>query len=405
MDADEDRRNSLVEVLAGFRDYRSYCDKYTDGFRKTGILTEDSYRRASVDQRTVLATADGGRFRFPGLVAIDLADRYAAQRCKQLTGREDTFLCALPLGTEADWSLGIRRTDSPRVPTGASVVFESLAAGNASRAGVLRKHEAMARVAGQGPFSLHEFSDPRLMDFPDNQSAWMAIYGVGFCSPSPPNCEETNPTVRVTAAWSTFRERHGMEDVNLGTFTGSYLLPSTMLADRPDLIDSLWSVSQVGFGDILGAHHPMDMAVGYDHFLGEILREDSFTVAYFRDGVVECFGFLDFSLQGANWLNQRSNALEGVHRIALTQDQVVVHFHELIARGESGAGYGVEVLRLFFDLAAIMGGNYLALFESTNLSSLYIPRIAERAIVSQEMLRFTSPVEEIERLNYWFGLL
>lgn len=143
------------------------------------------------------------------------------------------------------------------------------------------------------------------------------------------------------------------------------------------------------------------MEFSREFFDEQITSADTMTVVYFENGEPQCFSFIAPNFEMSDWLNQGSTSMKQQRKEAEENGRVPIHWYELISRGVRGMGFGEKVLGAFMELAARSGYAYQVFFESTNLSSLYIPKIVEQQIDNVDGLAFDERVAEIDRLNYW----
>lgn len=396
------------EMMVGRYDtYRAYCDGMTDGFRKTGIQDPLDYASAVIDPRTVFCRVDGEVF--PLIAPINYEDRYAADRCREMTEREETMLLTLPLTCVARGDVRLENLyGGMEFPRDFAVVVEEIEQTGQTAAERELGHKKLAELfRGLGNVEAGEFVHEDLRDNPDHRTAWMGMYSFAFASAvaTPENLPQHSSSKPSDVLERTWREYCAESDKPLTpeeNTSGTFLFSPEQLRDRRDIVDGLWEIAKIGFGEKLGAYHPMSMAVTEEFFRNELMVDGVYTVVTYHEGKPVCFGSLSFGMDNDDWLDRNSQVLCGELEAANIKRQTVAHFYELISNGPAGMSFSPSVLNLFIEIAGRTGLDYKVFFESTNLSALYIPKIANRQVRNSDKVVLTEPVRPVGKLHYWY---
>lgn len=387
--------------VAAFNEYRAHCDQTSDAFRRIGLLGRDSYLRAAGDPRTVFYEVDGHAM--PALVPIEYEGRYSSARCRSLTGKNMVMLLTAPL---ADVQRGLLRAVGVRQPgqhPDFAVVVEQFIPVDAGRPDQRERDDVVAGLAALGEFDQHEFVHPALQRVDLHRAAWMGMYDFSLTSAASAQPRtDASPYAKVVSAWHHMRselQRPALPDENCDE---TLLFTSEQLAEHPEIVDGLWAISQVGFGEVLGAHHPVSMEVTKQFFVDHISTPGMLTCVRYRQGRPVCFGFIALSMDENPWLDLDCSLLSRELADARAEGEVLVHFFELISNGAEGLGLSKDILGLFLAIAARTGDDYRVSFESTNLSGTYIPGIATKQIEQTPGLHLRTPVRMLGKLSYWY---
>lgn len=376
-----------VVPIASFEQYRTLCDS-VDEFRKVGIQSELTYKNVIEDPNSLYVEFDG--MQVPLLAPIDDEKMYQENRCKMLTEREDVRLLAVPLAL-----LDAQPGNPIRLPEHVAVIIEEFEPTQDS-------HELPGLFDAEG-IEVIDFRNPDLAGFAGHETAWMASYKVTPVSESetPRRFEGGRVTPELMNLWKAMREEKGEPTEIMEHATGVYFFSDQELVANPWVIDGLWGVSEKGFGENLGKGHPLSMEFSREFFDTQITAPDTMTAVYFENGEPLCFSFIAPNFSTSDWLNLESTAMQEYSRKAEESQRVPIHWYELISKGERGMGFGVAVLNEFMELAARSGYTYEVFFESTNLSSLYIPDMVASQVGATPGLHVEGEVEKIGQLNYW----
>lgn len=380
-----------TDVLS-FGSYRHLCDAI-DGFRKVGIQEEESYQRVLDDERTIFT--EYAACKIPLLSPLEYEKMYDAERCKLISGKKNAMLLAIPFSALEQMQLeAAYEIDKDTV-----VIVEEFVAADEP---VKLDHHDASRLpfTNAAPF---DFKNPALSRSPHNETAWMAAYRFDML----PRGDLLRPyeggrlADTIVQAWHEHCIEAGYPTSLEGNSTGTFLLSADQLAQRPDIVAQLWDISQIGFGKILGAHHPISMEFNKQFFDRQIVADNTVTAIHCVDGEVACFGFVGLDMKNNEWLNDESSILQREISKAQAEHKALVHFHELIGRGQRGMGYATKILNAFFDAASRTEYPYSVFFESTNLSSMYIPPLIVRDLDRSPAMARASDIDIIGKLSYW----
>lgn len=387
-----ERREELRR--ASYEEYRRCMDEATDDFRKVGIQDADSYYKICQDERTIYRTYRG--MQMPVFAPIDHEKMYNQDRCMQMLDSKQIFLLSLPIDSLWDESA------VAQLPDESAILVEEFVSPDSSPAGAEHALPAHSNLE----LTAYDFKNPELMGMPDNETAWMAAYTLDI-SPAASSAKEFDSDSysfrnEAIAIWRQYCQENSreLEPPEEGA-DGTYILTAEELTRRPEIIDAMWEISEHGFGKILGAHHPVSMEFNRDFFDSQVKSPNSFTTIRYVDGEAVCFGFLGLDMDNNDWLNTDSTPMQAQMRSAQEAGRPMVHFYEIISKGERGVGYSTDILDTFLLIASMTNYRYRVFFESTNLSALYIPQTAEKLASQSPHVRLDSPSRMLGKLSYW----
>jgi hypothetical protein len=368
--------------------YRELCDEFGGSFRQVGLVcSPEAYSQALQDPQTICVELGG--VLLPLLVPIEHVDGYDIARSKQLTGTEQTFLLTLPpilLGKGGD------QLHLPNLNMlDASVIVES-----PHLYTEVLKEMMPELLSSVGTFVSEDFIDPRPQAREGYRTASLSIYDARYAA------KDENGEVRPARNLS-FKELFAEELPEIPQINGK---PILQLFDAPtlansgnDLISEVWQLCADRF-DWLGEYHPVSIEDTKEFFMqillnkntNVIIRNDEqgepASVGLFMDGVQDCF-----------WLEE--SFLQAVEQDAARQHDRLHYFFGIVNRGEDDAGYARDIMALVSRLSARDGGTHRLVFESTNISSQYIPTMVRRYI-RDEGLEVITPIKKLDQIDYWF---
>jgi hypothetical protein len=139
-----------------------------------------------------------------------------------------------------------------------------------------------------------------------------------------------------------------------------------------------------------------------EFFEDQLFAPHAYTAVQYVNGLPVCFGSLAEGLDACSWLNPASPVIREVEAGAARNDQTVLFFSEIISNGEKGASHADGVIALHLAVGAATGRRHRILFESTNLSARYVPRLIGKGVADSPS-EFTEPITVLDNLNYRYA--
>ena len=368
-------------VLLSYGEYRELCDEMQPTlYRKTGIDSDENYEAALHSRRTRYLELNGRSL--PLFVPLEHAGGYNVENTKELTGREHIYALALPLQLLDDSSIDME-SHLAELEEDAAVIVQTEASETAVRKEALQENLSDWKVG--------EFTNPNLPD--ENKHARITLYSGVFTALD----DEGRLIPSQELSWqdrfdAEKKERH-LKDIDL--------IDGRTLRENPEPLDQLWALHDDRF-TWLGQYHPVSMQEDEDFF--KHIVENNHTTSFVRyeydeagnriPGCHACF-IEDPSL--IEWMSER---------FATSQDdERILFFYGIASRSSPGKTmhYAREIMELNSRLVKRGGGKTRLLFESTEISSLYIPRlVAQYAGEAPEGAVMTEPVHAISQVDYWY---
>ena len=370
-----------------YEGYRALMDEVSTAFRETGIVDALGYNRAMRDGRTVKIRV--GDTLLPLLAPIEHVSGYDVERTRTLVGQKNVYVLSAPIELLGSPDSEVIMPEEEGVEPGAfAIVAETDHAATDDAKMVLP--ELLAEI---GTYTPQRFLDTRIAD-PEGQAAFMGVYGARLVA-----VDEDGELIphRSSDFYGTY-ENLVAEGYPLTEHTK--LLDVHSLRDNEALVDELWDLCEDRF-EWLGEGHPVSMEDTKDFFVQVILSEDTHTlVRYDDDGKPACLGFFISGLDECGWLSKKFR--DSVTNGAMERDDRVLYFHGIASNSEGSAHYARDVVQLLSRITKEMGGAYLLIFESTNMSSQYIPKIVTYYIKESDGLTIDEPMHEIAQVDYWY---
>ena len=379
--------------VASFEGYRRYCDSNKKK-KKIGLQDEVAYQDALSDTVTQFIDIDGERI--PILARMKHEKMYDEVRCNDMCGCSNIMLLCLPAAVLEDVK------EKVEVGSDTAVIVEEFARDDTFDFG---SSHNIPEVFGEG-YETIDFSNPQLVGTP-HETAWMGGYDFTFGSDigEARQYDGMNLIHEVSDMWRSYSlnelDQQPLPQAEVGSIEGTFILTPEQLAERRDVSEALWGISEVGFGEVLGAHHPVSMQFNRDFFDKQITAPNTLTAVHYVNGEPVCFGFISLDMEHNPWLNEQFGVLNERVSHAQAQQRPYIHFHELISSGTDGMGYSTNILSTFLNIAKRMNYDFSVFFESTNLSSLYIPKIIEKEIESIDGIRMKEDIAMRGKLGYW----
>ncbi|HET8669559.1 MAG TPA: hypothetical protein VFM05_02730 [Candidatus Saccharimonadales bacterium] len=387
---------------ATYEEYRTFCNTETNAFRLIGIQNPDAYEAAKQDPRTVFCNIYGKRY--PAATPIGYEARYEAERCQELTGKPDVLLLSIPLCKVYGGAMAAEHlTGGSGLSSDFAILVEEMNVMGHHRNKEADHQALVEALSAFGPMQANEFVHPQLETVPGHETAWMGIYGFSFAAKYEKTMpDEVDPDTAFETAWLEHCAESGKSPIPGEAAEGTYILNAEQLRQHPEIVDALWSISEVGFGKVLGAFHPISMEVTRRFFDEQIMADGIHTAVRYHEGVPVSFGFLALNMEHQDWIDNKSTVMQQEIQGAADRNETLVHVFELISNGPKGMSFSPDILRAFLEIAGRTGRRYRVLFESTNLSAIYIPKIATRQVAQSDWVDMSSPVRLLDKVDYWY---
>ena len=367
--------------------YREIADTLNPAFRKTGIVDPGGYDRAMRDPRTVrLRIGEGlGVMEMPFLTPIEHVAGYDVERTKKLTGKQDVLLMTLPMVALTDAEIVASR-DEHSVPDRSAILIET-EHGETDDI----KQTLPSLLAELGPHQPADFLDKRI-EKPELQAATMAMYKARFTAAN----EQGEQLPRTNMSFHEAYEQLLAEGHELTKHTR--LLDVQQLRESEAMVNELWDLCKDRF-DWLGDAHPVSME-DTKEFFDQLVLNDNTLVRYDENGKMACLGFFMSGMDECDWV--KDSYSEGIEKEAEAAGDQVIYFYGIASNSTNAMHYSRDVVQLLSHITKRMGGTFLLVFESTNMSGQYIPDIVMDYIGKSDGVRVTEPVKKDSQVDYWY---
>ncbi|HSW91267.1 MAG TPA: hypothetical protein VLG09_01305 [Candidatus Saccharimonadales bacterium] len=375
-----------------YGEYRDLCDlAQPNVYRKTGISSPEGYESALNDENTTYIEMSGRRI--PLFVPLEDAGGYNLDTSQKLTDSQRVFALTLPLDLLYDAEVDLN-DHLEELGDGASVVVQT---------GSDQTQEVKERTLeklGESKWKIGDFLDVRCPE--GEQIARISMYASHF-EARDENGELIPPRdISMKEAYEEDRAETGI--------TNTVLIEASDIQARKVLFDQLWNLHDIKF-DFLGEYHPVSMQENEEFF--EVLLNDEYTKSIVRFGTDENGNEVP-KAQGiaieeegiqriVEWVNDRFG--DKIKVDAQANGERVQFFYGIASQSEPGEAlhYSEDIMKLYSRMCKRRGGKVALLFESTTLSSLYIPRLVAK-YVSEESngMTITEDVQAVSQLDYWF---
>lgn len=366
--------------VINYQEYRELRSAASTSFRELGLISQPLYEAAANDSTTKWGVYEGKRL--PWLVSIDYAAGYDAARCRQLTQRAQTYLLTI---SSTILSGLILETHGPLAD--AAVIVESPASE------YIAEVEALTSQPSFNNMHPADFIDPTIAD-ETKRVASMSVFK-GLLQPVVEG-SGISTTTSLSETWQQYRANPtALESIGND---GAKLLTAEDLAADDRLVDELWEICESRFGE-LGEFHPVSMEESREFFLDMLLAEGTSTIIKYDHGRPVCFGMFQEDISACTWLSEAFR--QKIKEEAATSEQAVLYYPELISR-KGAQAQSAAVIDLASRLIAERQRATLVVFETTNRSSVYVPRLVKRYVEGSGVLSLSNELIELDQLRYWY---
>ncbi len=374
--------------VVSFRKYRGLCDAASGtSYRKLGIVDSHGYAAALSDSRTIITTLKSG-LTIPLFVPMQYIGGYDAPRTQSLAKTHDTRLLAVPFSTLRH---EVSLAQHAAALRGVAVVVETPV--ELTKKAKTLFAEQFSVVSGT-PWRVHEFKDPRTPE--GRQNANISVYEAGFEAhdhagkPMP----DTGKTLTKSA-----RE--------LGLADNVTIIGSRDIHKNPELLAELWDLCAHKF-DMLGTFHPVSMEETQNFFEKMLGNQRTHSLVRFEvddkgKNKPVAHGFFMDDLSGASWLSDAY--IDDVEMRAAQKHEKIVFFYGIVSRStpEASMHYSASIMKSLSHIGKYAGGRFRLVFESTNLSGLYIPRLVnEYTQGDKDGMTMIEPIKCLTGIDYWY---
>jgi hypothetical protein len=372
--------------VVSYEEYRTLCDSLQpDVCRKTGIPSQEDYDIAQGDSRTVFMEID--TCRIPFFTPLECVSGYNQENCERMIESKNIFVLSLPFELLEDENIELRDY-LVKLDSDAAVIIET----PPSRTRSVK--EDISRQVSEG--IVRDFIDPRCPI--EHQSAQISVYKALMDA-----LDENGELLPMDTR--PLRELF-IEDVKATGNTETELVDAARIKEDEGLFEQLWELHDDKF-DWLGKYHPVSMQENKEFF--RKLMNDDHTVSFVRfdtdenDERVPVSLGCEIDFAKVNWLNDRFKGdVEG----GIDKEKGRIRFfYGIVSKSspEKMLHYAKDVIGLDSRLAKRSGGRTTVIFESTNMSSLYIPRIlTDYTNEEPNGVRLAQEVETLSQLDYWY---
>lgn len=360
--------------------YRELCDGLQPGlYRKTGIDSAENYEASLLSEKVRYIEINGQAL--PLFVPLEHAGGYNVEKTQELTGQEDIYALALPLRLldESDIDLETYLTGLG----GAAVVVQTEASETAPRQESLREN-----MTG---WTVENFVNPDLPD--ENKNARITVYSGEFAALDGDGELIPDKGLSMQERFAAEKEERDLKDIDL--------INGKTLRENPELFEQLWELHDDRF-TWLGQYHPVSMQESKEFFKSIVENEHTMSIVRYDydeagNRIPACHGCFIDDLGPIEWINERFAASQ--------EGEQVLFFYGIASRSSPGKTmhYAREIMELNSRLVQRGGGKTRLLFESTEISSMYIPRlVAQYAGEAPGGSTMVDPVHPVSQVDYWY---
>ncbi len=367
------------ESRVDYKGYRAVADELSPAFRETGIVDSGGYDRAMRDPRTIkLGVA--GDVELPLVTPIEYIAGYDISRSKTLADDPNVMVMSLPLAAISGQDVQIKQPSELEVAPTIIVETDHNETENVKQ--ILPK-----LLDGLGQYGVQDFLDERIKN-PEGKPASLSFYTSRFSAVS-----ESGEFLPPTG--NGFGEAYKELEIEGHPLTEhTKLIDAHQLRNNEELVDKLWDLCRERF-QWLGEHHPVSMEDTKDFFLQVVHNEDTHTlVRYDDDGEPACIGFFMSGLDGCSWIKK------SFRDQVRAEGEPIVYFYGIA--GKDSANYGKDIMQTLARIGQKVGGTYQLAFESTNMSSRYIPRMVGAYVGRDTGVEMVEPPRKLAQIDYWY---
>lgn len=360
-----------------FEVYEILCNSNSESARKNGILSKEIYEAVVADPSTVMTVVEGHLVPVLVDMAYGLGLGYDETRSRDYANsNEAVSVLALPIGELSE--------DAQK-----SIVDVVTQAGSRSIYFSENGNDGDTLIQGLVSQGIRaeerELVDSRAK--PEFQQPSLSFYELDVLHSD----REGVPRRRLDDMLQHFLEHTlpAIEDPNNDVM----LRPGDSFSDKE--LDQIWDLYLNRF-QYLGESHPMSMEDEKQDFI-DLFNDPSILASLkYVDGRVVAFSYFTEEMQKLYWINQAF-----LKKVAQTAEssEMVIFFPGIVADSRVAGMNAFEVISRFAQELDGVKGSAKVLFENTNLSEQYVPKIVQRSISGVETLSVSTPTK-IDETKY-----
>jgi hypothetical protein len=369
---------------ATFTEYEVICNQYNTGSRKSGILSEEMYGDIIIDPTTSFVIIEGKRI--PALfdVSYGLSMGYEVSRAVEYAGGENKNIKCLAVPISC-FSESIQKDIVERVaeeaakePSGMALYFADP---------IEQGHGVDSEALGKFlPGNMKYEEIPLLDSRAEYSQASLSLYVCDFT-----NVKGNNKASATSlSGLQEYYDVHTLKDID--DYENSTLLRRGDSFNESEL-DEIWRLYQDRF-QFLGENHPISMEDTREDFMSIFTSPDTMVSIRYEGGKPVCLTYLVEDFSKLYWLNEKY--LEKLQD-ETDSSRTSIFFPGVVATG-AGNNYAAQVIEIFRNAVADAGMDVRVIFENTNLSETYIPKIVFDIVDASGQFHTEYPkkVDEIE---------
>jgi hypothetical protein len=379
---EQNSENPVVD----FKSYETICNYHNNGVRRRGILSEDSYEDIINDSETDFINLDN--FRIPALMNVKhgLAMGYDMFKCEDYAKDLSSNVKLL--------TLPICELDDEEKSQLANLFIDKTALyfsdHNNDESNTLDHILNQANIKHTEKFLV----DPRAAK--GDEQASLFFY----------SCLAEQRLDRGEPRKLSLNDVYNHYEKNVGPFytpdgkTMTILNMGNRINDRQ--AEEMWLVYDNKF-DFLGKGHPISMQDSKEGFF-ELLKSSNTLVAatYTKEeydyNKLVCFTYFNDDIKSLFWLNQ--DFLDKQFASSGMPDYVTNIFTPGLVSTGTGRSYSHLPIGLFSGIGDEAGMSANVMYENTNLSKKYVPRIVDSTMAKSCANTELTPSKIIDKVTY-----
>jgi hypothetical protein len=373
-----------------YGEYRDLCDLAQPNiYRKTGISSPEGYESALNDENTTYIEMNGCRI--PLFVPLEDAGGYNLDTSQKLTDSQRVFALTLPLDLLYDAEVDLNK-HLEELGDGAAVIVQT----DSDETQAIRER-MLEKITTESAWKVGDFLDVRCPE--GEQIARISMYASHLEAHDKNNELIPYRNISLKEAFDEEVAETGIED--------TMLLEASDIQRDETLFDQLWDLHDLKF-DWLGEYHPVSMQENKEIFRELLNDERTKSVVRFDmdekgNRVPMCHGIILEGMSIVEWVSDRFR--DKTKLDAQASGEYVQFFYGVASQSEPGKAlhYSADVMKLYSRISRRRGGKMVLLFESTTMSSLYIPGLVGK-YVSEESdgMTMTEGIKPVSQVDYWF---